>query len=163
MTHGATDSELLQLLQQAVAREVHVSVQYMLQHGVGAGRALAAAGQAPTEQSKFVASHALLWLPGATLKKTAITEMRHAEAIVERLILLGGEAPTERDAIIIGRTAQEALEADLEEERVAIELYTQIIDLAGKEHDEATRKLFQSILADERRHHRTFSMLLGKG
>ena len=64
--------------------------------------------------------------------------------------------------IHIGKTTVEMLENDREQERGAIELYGQIIDLAGKEHDDVTIKMFRQILSDEEKHHRTFSNLLGK-
>jgi len=162
MLNEATSPELLSLLNHAIARELQVSVQYMLQHAIGAGQA-AASGETPSpEQSKFVASHAQFWLPGATLKKIAITEMRHAEAIVERVVLLRGEPTTQPGGVRIGESVRQMLENDREEERAAIELYKQIIAVAGRERDEVTRNLFQRILADEEKHHRVFSNLLGK-
>ena len=164
MKNEATSSGLMNLLNEAIARELHVSVQYMLQHAVGAGEASAASGKTPpSSQSKFVASHSQYWLPGATLKKIAIAEMRHAEAIAERVVLLGGEPTTQPGSITIGRTTREMLENDREKEREAIELYGRIIDVAGQEHDDVTMSLFRRILSDEERHHRVFSDLLGAG
>ena len=163
MEHPETSSELLALLNQAVARELQVSVQYMLQHAIEAGHGSPAAGKTTAaRQTRFVASHSSYFLPGATLKKIAIAEMRHAEAIAERIILLGGEPPTQPAGIVIGNTVVEMLENDREEERGAIRLYGQVIDVAAKGHDDVTRDLFQRILADEQRHHRVFSDLLGK-
>jgi len=161
MKGDETSSGLMSLLIQAIGRELHVSVQYMLQHAVGAGQNLAASGKTPTEQSKFVASHSSYFLPGPTLKKIAIAEMRHAEAITERVVLLGGAPPTQPMPIIIGKTTKEMLENDREQEREAIELYRQIIDVAGKEQDTVTLKLFQQILADEEKHHQVFTKMLG--
>jgi bacterioferritin len=162
MKDAVASSPLQGLLNQAIARELQVSVQYMLQHAVGAGLASAPFGRPrPTEQEKFVASHSSYFLPGATLKKIAIAEMRHAEAISERVILLGGELPTQPDPITIGTTTDEMLESDREQERGAIELYGQIIDVAGKEGDDVTMRLFQRILAEEVKHHGLFSNLLG--
>jgi bacterioferritin len=164
MKREAVSTELLNLLNQAVARELQVCIQYMLQHAIGAGQASAVSGRTPSaEQSKFVASHAPVWLPGSSLKKIAITEMRHAEAIAERVTLLGEEPTTQPDAVTIGKTTVEMLENDREQERGAIELYRQIINLAGKEHDDVTMSLFQRILSDEEKHHRAFSDLLGRG
>lgn len=164
MKNDAASTELLNLLNQAIARELQVCIQYMLQHAVGAGQGSAVSGRTPSaEQSKFVASHASVWLPGSSLKKIAITEMRHCEAIAERVTLLGGEPTTQPDAVTIGKATKEMLENDREQERGAIELYRRIIDLAGKEHDDVTMSLFQRILSDEEKHHRTFSDLLGRG
>jgi bacterioferritin len=155
-------SNLLHLLNEAIARELQVVIQYMLQHAIGAGQGSAAAGNTQSaKQVKFVASHAQVWLPGATLKKIAVTEMRHAEAIAERVVVLGGEPTTQPDPITIGTTAQQMIECDREEEQGAIELYRRIVGLAGKEGDDVTMKLFQRILSDEENHHRVFSVLLG--
>jgi bacterioferritin len=107
MENAEISSALLGLLNQAVARELQVSVQYMLQHAIGAGQASAAAGKpALTRQTKFVASHASVYMPGSSLKKVAIAEMRHAEAIAERVVMLGGEPTTQPAAITIGKTAK---------------------------------------------------------
>ena len=164
MKNEATSSELLDLLNSAIAGELQVSIQYMLQHAIGAGQESAVSGKTPrSEQSKFVASHSPVWLPGASLKKIAITEMTHAEAIAERVVLLGGEPTTQPEAITIGKTTREMLENDREQERRAIELYRQIIGVAAKEHDDITTKLFQQILSDEEKHHRVFSDLLSGG
>ena len=161
MNTEATSSELLNLLNKAIARELQVSVQYILQHAIGAGQGFATPGTTPSAaQGKFVASHSSVWLPGSSLKKIAITEMRHAEAIVERVALLGGEPTTQPDAITIGKTAKEMLEDDREQERMAIELYRHIIDVAGRGRDDVTMRLFQKILSDEEKHHRVFSDLL---
>jgi bacterioferritin len=123
----------------------------------------AARGKAPlSKQSKFVASHTLYYFPGPRLKKTAITEMRHAEAIAERIVVLGGEPTVQSDPITMGTTTREMLEDDLEQERGAIELYERIIEVASQAQDDVTAKLFQSILADERVHHREFSDLLAE-
>jgi bacterioferritin len=164
MSHEAVSPELMDLLNQALARELQVSVQYMLQHAVGAGRWAAISGKTPIAmQTKFIASHASVYLPGSSLKKIAITEMRHAEGIAERITLLGGEPTTQPAAITLDKGAKEMLENDVEQERGAIELYRQIIDVAGREHDSITRGLFQSILPDEEKHHRLFSELLARG
>lgn len=160
---GNASTELLDLLNKAIAREVQVSVQYMFQHSIGAGQRAAVSAKMPfSKRHRFVASHSSVFLPGLSLKKIAITEMRHAEAIVERVVLLGGEPITQPDAITIGETVEEMLEDDREQERGAIQLYRQIISLAESEGDEGTRNLFQRILADEERHHRVFSDLLSQ-
>jgi bacterioferritin len=156
-------SNLVGLLNQAITRELQVAIQYMLQHGIGAGKWLALTGNRPPDkQAGFVASHSQVIFPGATMKKIAVAEMKHAETIIERVVVLGAVPTTQPDPQAIGTTAQQMLEIDREEERKAIELYRQIVDVAGKEQDEVTKKLFQRILADEEKHHRVFSGLLGE-
>lgn len=164
MQTDTASAELLDLLNQAVARELQVSVQYMLQHALEAGREPAASGKTKAAaRARFVASHALYFLPGPTLKKIAITEMRHAEAISEWVVRLGGEPPTQPAHITTGKTPQEMLENDREQERQAIQLYRHIIDVAQQQADKGTMSLFQRILADEEKHHRIFSDLLKEG
>ncbi len=161
MGDKATSARLLDLLSTAVARELQVSVHYMLQHGIGAGRAAAAGGKAPADRSdRFVASHSLYFMPGATLKKIAIAEMRHAEAVVERLVLLGGDAHRWPEGLTMGESATEMLQIDKGLEESAIELYGQIVAVAREEHDDGTMGLFQRILSEEHKHHQVFSGLL---
>ena len=161
MDNGEASSELIALLNEALARELQVCVQYMLQHAIGAGRELAAREAPRDRQGTFIASHAPYFLPGSRLKKIAITEMRHAEAIAERIVLLGGEPTTQPEAITIGDTVKEMLEIDQAAEREAIDLYTHMIRVARDASDETTMRLFQAILADEEKHHQAFSHALG--
>jgi bacterioferritin len=161
MEHEAASSELLSLLNTAIARELQVSIQYMFQHAIGAGLWPAVSGKTRSDQQrKFISSHSLYLLPGATPKKIAIAEMRHAEAIAERVVSLGGEPTTQPDVIVLGSTIKEMLETDRAQERAAIDLYGRIVDVAGKESDDVTMSLFRRILSDEERHHRVFSDLL---
>ena len=150
-------SELLDLLNKAIARELQVSIQYMFQHSLGTDQKFAVPGKSPSaRRTKFVASRSSYWLPGASLKKIAIAEMRHAEAIAERVVRLGGEPTTQPAPITLGETIREMLENDREQERGAIHLYRQIINVAEEKGDDATKSLFVRILADEEKHHQTF-------
>ena len=160
MEHVKISSELFDLLNAALSRELEVSVQYMLQHTIWAGKAsISKSKQKFSKPTKFVASHKLFFLPGTTLKKIAITEMRHAETIGERIIVLGGEIEEEVPSSKLGVSIWEILEIDRDQEKAAIELYKRIIEMAKKEGDETTAHLFKKILADEEGHHRTFSNL----
>lgn len=132
--------EMLDLLNQGIAREIQVSVQYMWQHVMWRG----VKGFAVKDE----------------LKKIAIGEMKHAEAIAERLNYLGGVPTTKPAPIFVGDTLKEMIENDAKAELEAIELYKKIIDFAKKEHDDVTEELFRGILADEEGHHDTFSTLL---
>lgn len=154
-------SELIDLLNQALARELHVSVHYMLQHAVGIGQGILTSGKtAAARQNKFVASHSPVFLPGKSLKKTAVTEMKHAEAIAERIVILGGEPVTDPGDITLGSSVRKMLATDKSLELEAIELYERIIDYASKINDETTKQMFQHILADEKSHEKYFSELL---
>jgi bacterioferritin len=154
-------TELIALLNKAVARELQVSVQYMLQHSIWVVKAPAKQDDTATdEQRKFVGTHFPFWLPGTSLKKIAITEMRHAEAIAERVVRLGGEPTSQPAPITIGKNVKEILEINKEVERGAIELYKKIIEVSEKENDEETKKMFTRILADEENHFQTFTNML---
>jgi len=161
MEHVKISSELFSLLNAALLRELEVSVQYMLQHTLWAGKtSISRSKQNLSKPTKFVASHKLFFLPGMTLKKIAITEMRHAEKIGERIVVLGGVIEEEVPSSTLGASIWEILEIDKDQEKAAIELYKRIIEMATKEGDEITAKLFKQILSDEEGHHKTFSDLL---
>lgn len=132
--------ELLEMLNKSIARELQVSIQYMWQHVLWKG----VKGFAVKDE----------------LKNIAITEMKHAETIAERLAYLGGVPTTKPDPIFVGETLKEMLERDKKDEKGAIELYKQIIETARKEGDETTKRLFRQILSDEEEHHDTFTGLL---
>lgn len=132
--------ELLDMLNRAIAREIQVSIQYMWQHVQWKG----VEGMAVRDE----------------LRNIAITEMKHAESIAERLNYLGGKPTTKPEPIFVGETLKEMIEQDKKDEEQAIELYKQIIDLCRKENDETTKKLFRDVLGDEEGHHDTFTSLL---
>ena len=140
MSDKKTSTELLDLLNKGIAREIQVAVQYMWQHVQWRG----VKGFAVQDE----------------LKKIAITEMKHAEAIAERLFYLGGTPTTKPEPIFVGVTLKEMIEQDRKDEEGAIKLYKQIIELARKEGDETTNRLFRGILEDEEEHHDTFTSLL---
>lgn len=150
--------QLLGLLNRALARELQVSIQYMLQHAIGTAQQIAGTFESSSEkQGKFVASNALYFFPGNNLKKIAITEMRHAEAIAERIVILGGEPTTQPARITLDSSITAMLEDDRQQEIGAIELYKKIIEFTERENDLVTKKLFERILKDEEKHHQTFS------
>jgi len=160
MGTSASDG-LLANLNDATAREMQVSMQYMMQHTLYSGRKTPLKNKPLNSRTEnFVASHSPVYLPGKTLKKIAITEMRHAEAIAERVSNLGGEPVTQPRPFRIGGTLREIVEIDKNEEEAAIALYNRIIAEAKVEGDTVTEKLFKRILLDEEGHHRVFVELL---
>jgi bacterioferritin len=142
MSTQKTSPELLDLLNQAIAREIQVSVQYMWQHVLWKGVKAYAVKDA--------------------FKSIAIQEMKHAEAIAERLNYLGGIPTTKPEPIFVGKTLEEMLATDKKDEEGAIALYRKIIAAAVKQEDETTARLFRDILVDEEEHHDVFSSLLEK-
>jgi len=132
--------ELMDLLNEAIAREIQVSIQYMWQHVLWKG----VKGFAVKEE----------------FEKIAIEEMKHAEAIAERLAYLGGKPTTKPAPIFVGDSLKEMLEQDVKDEENAIQLYRKIIHKAQEADDFTTARLFRKILEDEEEHHDTFSGLL---
>ena len=94
------------------------------------------------------------------LKTIAITEMKHAEAIAERLFYLGGTPTTKPNPIFVGSTLKEMIARDAEDEANAVRLYRQVIEAAVQEKDTTTARLFRKILQEEEEHHDTFVSLL---
>ena len=135
--------KLKDMLNEAVARELQVSIQYMWQHVMIEGMYAEAIGP--------------------TFRTTALREMVHAELIAERLDYLGGEPTTKPTTITVGGgDPKKMLQIDVKAEEDAISLYKEIIELADKEKDVTTRKLFEQILGEEEDHHNTFTGLLEK-
>ncbi|MDH5362567.1 MAG: ferritin-like domain-containing protein [Aigarchaeota archaeon] len=131
---------LLEMLNKGIARELQVSVQYMWQHVLWKG----VKGFAVKDE----------------LKNIAITEMKHAESIAERLVYLGGTPTTKPDPIFVGENLKQMIEQDKKDEETAIKLYKQTIKMAVKEGDITTEEIFRKILEDEEDHHDTFTTLL---
>ena len=132
--------ELKVMLNDAIAREIQVSVQYMWQHVVWRGvKGFTVKGE---------------------LRSISIAEMKHAEAIAERLFYLGARPTTKPNPIIVDEGLEQQLRRDLADEEGAIELYKAIVAKAGDEGDIVTQDLFKGILADEEGHHDTFQSLL---
>jgi bacterioferritin len=93
-------------------------------------------------------------------KEIAIVEMKHAEDIAERLFYLGGIPTTKPTPIKVGGSLKDMIEADIQAENEAIEMYKGIIDKASEKGDSTTRLLFEEILTAEEEHKHTFSILL---
>ncbi len=133
-------SRLLEMLNQAIARELQVSIQYMWQHVQWSG----IKGFAVQNE----------------IRSIAITEMKHAEAVAERLFYLGEKPTTKPAPVFVGDTVREMVARDVKDEEDAIALYRQIINVAREEGDETTGQLFRNILVQEESHHDTFTTLL---
>jgi bacterioferritin len=86
------------------------------------------------------------------IKKQSIDEMKHAEALIERILFLEGSPTMQPQALSIGKTVKEMFESDLKAELGAIELYNASARLASEEKDNGTRDLFIRLLKDEESH-----------
>lgn len=86
-------------------------------------------------------------------EKRAITEMKHAEKLIGRIIFLEGIPIVSRlKDIHIGSDIPKQLEYDHAAEEGAIKAYNAAIQLAGEVADFATREILEDILNDEDQH-----------
>lgn len=128
-----SSEEILSALQTALTSELTAIVQYMLH----------------SEMTKN-------WGYGKLSQKQrmeSISEMKHAEAIMERMVFLEG-LPIVNPKLEpkIGLNVPEMLKNDLAAEYEAIETYNQIIRLATEQGDNGTRSLFEGFVREEEEH-----------
>ncbi len=90
---------------------------------------------------------------GSFIKKQSIDEMKHAEALIERILFLDG-APvlTELSPLTVGTNVKEQIESDLKLEIGAVAMYNKSIQITLDEGDNASRDLFERLLKDEEGH-----------
>lgn len=132
--------ELKKMLNDGIAREIQVVVQYMWQHVQWSG--------------------VKAYTVNEQIKKIAVEEMKHAEKIGERLFYLGGTPTTKPAPIFVGSNLKEMIQQDVRDEENAISLYKKIVELAIKESDVTTAHIFREILEDEEDHHDFFTTAL---
>ena len=135
-------TKLLDMLNNAIADEMQAVIQYMWQH----------------VQWKGVEHYAVT----EAIKKIAVDEMKHAEKVAERLWYLGGKPTIQPSPIKVGETLTEMLTLDVKAEEGAIKMYKEIMELAQKEGDVATKEIFEEIEEEEEDHHDFFTSLLEK-
>jgi len=134
--------KLLGMLNNAIADEMQAAIQYMWQH----------------VQWKGIEHYSV----GEGIKKISIDEMKHAEKVAERLWYLGGKPTIHPSPIKVGESLTEMLNLDVKAEVGAIKLYKEIMEVAQKEGDVATKEMFEEIEAEEEEHHDFFTSLLEK-
>jgi bacterioferritin len=87
------------------------------------------------------------------IKKESIDEMKHAEALIERILFLDGTPNmTEPMLLNIGANVKAQIEGDLKLEINAVAMYNRFVRLARDEGDNASRELFERLLRDEEGH-----------
>ena len=138
--------EYISLLNEAVSREIQVSIQYMLQHS-----------KMEKLIRKCIPENILLEKTtydavGKFLKEFAIQEMKHAASVMERIYYLGGEATTKGNKPSIGNSLSEFARNGVKAEEEALVLYRKIIEAAGKIGDWETREVFEKIYGEEESH-----------
>jgi bacterioferritin len=83
----------------------------------------------------------------------SIDEMRHAEALTERILFLDGLANFQRMfPLNIGQDLREMFVADLSIEAAAVDRLRRGIAVMREKHDVTSARLFESILEDEEHH-----------
>lgn len=90
---------------------------------------------------------------GSFIKKQSIDEMKHAEAVIERILFLDGTPNmTELLKISVGQSVKAQLDNDLKLELAAVEMYNHAVKLSQEKGDNASRELFERLLKDEEKH-----------
>lgn len=86
-------------------------------------------------------------------RRESIDEMKHAEALIERILFLDGlPLMHELFALSIGDTVKQQLANDLALELKAVDRLNRAISATVEAGDNGSRELFESILTDEERH-----------
>lgn len=133
---------LLDILNQSIARELAVAIQYMWHH-------VMAKGLESAEVEEI-------------FQEIAVEEMKHAEKFADRLDYLGGVPTTKPTPIITGGSVEKMLADDVKAEEEAIALYKKAIQISIDNNDPVSRLLYEETLSAEEDHHNKFSTLLGK-
>jgi len=127
------DSEVLRLLNEQLTSELTAINQYFL-------------------HSKMQDNWGFTELAEHT-RAESFDEMRHAEAITDRILLLDGLPNYQRlFSLRIGQTLREQFEADLAIEYEVMERLKPAIILCREKQDSTTATLFEEIVADEEKH-----------
>jgi bacterioferritin len=89
---------------------------------------------------------------GAHVRKQSIDEMRHAEALIERLLFLDATPSMEPLPLKVGQSVRQQLESDLGLEIGAVRSYNEAIAASREAGDNTSRDLFERLLKDEEGH-----------
>jgi bacterioferritin len=138
--------EYIDFLNKAVEREFQVSIQYILQHGKMEKL------MRKTLPENILLDKTTYDAVGKFLRETAITEMKHAADIMERIYYLGGKATTKASKITIGNGISEFAKLGVKAEEDALVLYRQIIKKAEEMGDWETKQMFEKIYSEEEKH-----------
>jgi bacterioferritin len=86
------------------------------------------------------------------IKKQSIDEMKHAEALMERILFLDGTPSMEPLALTIGQSVKDMIQSDLKLELGAVASYNEAVRVAVENGDNGSRDLFVRLLRDEEGH-----------
>ena len=127
------NKKVIDLLNQARERELHAIIQYMIQHY-----------ELDNDGYDKLAGR---------MKAISIQEMKHAEKLGERIMFLGGVPSTKPAADAKkGLDLSGQMKFDEELEAGAIKMYNDSAVICAAEGDQASKQLFEELLADEEAH-----------
>lgn len=86
------------------------------------------------------------------IKKQSIGEMKHAEALIERILFLDGIPVMKPLDLSVGSTVKEMIQSDLTLELSAVKQYNAAVQVATHEKDNGSRDLLVTLLKDEEDH-----------
>lgn len=86
------------------------------------------------------------------VKKQSVGEMKHAEALLERILFLDGAPSMEPLKLTVGTTVRDMIEADLKLELSAVGQYNAAVKIATDEKDNGSRDLLVDLLKHEEGH-----------
>jgi bacterioferritin len=89
---------------------------------------------------------------GDYIKKQSIDEMKHAEALIERVLFLDGTPSMEPLKLTVGQSVRQMIESDLALELGAVKQYNASVLVATQEKDNGSRDLLVKLLKDEEGH-----------
>jgi bacterioferritin len=89
---------------------------------------------------------------GAHARKRSIDEMRHAEALIERILFLDVTPSMDLEPLTIGANVRKQHENDLALEIGAVASYNAAVRIAQEAGDNSSRELFERHLKDEESH-----------
>jgi bacterioferritin len=138
-SYGPWRNDMIKLLNDSLATELVCVLRYKRHHFTAAGLA------SPKIAEEFMVH--------------ANEESAHADRLAQRIVQLGGEPDFSPDLLSKRSHAEyddssdlkAMIKANLIAERVAIESYSQLIQLIG-DKDSTTRRLLEDILSDEQEH-----------
>ena len=146
-TYQADREEVITLLNDALATEIVCALRYKRHYFMASGL------EAEPAAAEFL--------------EHANEELEHADMLATRIVQLGGEpdfsprslAERSHSEYLACNTLQEMLEENLVAERMAVDIYSQIIRYLG-EDDPTTRRQLENILATEEEHADDLASLL---
>lgn len=146
-TYTADRKEVIRLLNDALATEWVCVLRYLRHYHMASGML------ADAVKGEFL--------------EHAQQEQEHAGKIAERIVQLGGEPDLDPDTLTrrahaeykVGKDLRDMVKEDLIAERIAIDSYREMIDYIG-DRDTTTKRILESILAQEEEHADEFADLL---